>query len=112
MMHRIRDISLLPEPGALEDPSLELQGRLVEVAGEPGMFHKLLVANLEVGRGAVTGVVDEVDGSRTSHDVDSGSENEKSGANDDTDEIVLEVKPKLMNVIRVFLGGLHDDEGH
>ena len=65
-----------------------------------------------MGGRAVTGVVDEVNGSRASHDVDGGSENEKSRANDDTDEIVLEVKPKLMNVIWVFLGCLDDDQRH
>lgn len=111
-MHRLRRISLLSEAGALEDLPLELQRRLVEVAGESRMFHELMEPDLEVGRGAVTGVVDEINGSRASHDVDGRSENEKSRANDDTDEIVLEMKPKLMNVIWIFLGSLDDDERH
>lgn len=63
-------------------------------------------------RGLVTGVVDQVNGSRAGHNVDGGSKNKESRANDDADEVVLEVEPQLVNFLRVHLRSLDDDDGH
>lgn len=111
-MHRLRDIGLLAEAGSLEDLALELEGGLVEVAGEAGMLHELVVTDLEVGRRPVTGVIDEVDGARASGDVDSGAENKEGRTDDDGDEIVLEVEPEVAEIVGVHLGSLDDDHGH
>ncbi|KAM1097080.1 hypothetical protein ACFX19_014778 [Malus domestica] len=88
-MHHLRDISLLAEAGALENLTLELERRVVEVLREAGVLHEALVRCLEVIGRAVAGVIDQVDGSGSGHDVDRQPEDEDGGADDDGDEIVL-----------------------
>jgi hypothetical protein len=111
-VHSFGDVSLLAETGALENLALELQRRVVEVAGELGVLHEPVELYLEMRGRKIAGVVDEVDGSRAGHDVDGRSGNENGGEDDDADEIVLEVEPELVNVVRVELGGLDDNDSY
>lgn len=55
----------------------------------------------------VTSVVDEIDVSGSGDDVDSETEDQESRANDDADQIVLEVKPELAKITDVHLGSLN-----
>lgn len=57
-------------------------------------------------RRPVAGVVKEENGSGSGHDEHGGSEDENGGESDDEDEIVLEVKPELVQIPRVHLGEL------
>ncbi|PON86025.1 LOW QUALITY PROTEIN: hypothetical protein TorRG33x02_182300 [Trema orientale] len=110
-MHRFRDISLLAEAGALEDLALELEGGLVKVARELRMLHELLEFDLQMVRRTVAGEVHKINGSGSGHNVDGGS-NDNGGEDNDTDEIVFELEPELVDVAGVHLGGLNDNDRH
>nr|GMD90480.1 hypothetical protein PanWU01x14_170710 [Ipomoea batatas] len=90
-MHSLREISLLAESRSFQNLPLEIQRRVVEIAGKPGMIHELLVRDLELNRWPVTGIIHEKNGSGTGHDVERKTEYENSGEDDDTDEIVQEI---------------------
>lgn len=111
-MHGFGDIGLFAEAGAFQNLLLELEGGIVEVAGEGGVFHELVEFDAEVGRGTVAGEVDEVNGSGSGHDVYGGSEYEEGAADDDADEVVLEVEPEMVEILRVHLCCLNNDYGH
>ncbi|PON57858.1 hypothetical protein PanWU01x14_170710 [Parasponia andersonii] len=111
-MHRFRDISLLADAGPLEDLALELEGGIVKVARELGMLHELLEFDLQMVRRTVTGEVHKINGSGSCHNVNRGSEDDNGGADNDTDEIVFELEPELVDVVGVHLGGLNDNDRH
>lgn len=104
-MHRFGDVGLFAEAGTLENLALELEGGIVKVLGEPGVLHETVVGSLEVIGRAIASVIDQINGSGSGHDVNGQTEDEDGGADDDADEIVLEVKPELLNVVKVHLGG-------
>lgn len=60
----------------------------------------------------VTRVVNEVNGSGSGHEVTSGSKNKDRRADDDTNEIVLKVKPERINVIVIHLRSLDYNDRH
>ena len=104
-MHRLRHIRVVAEARALEDLALKLQRRVVEVAGEARVFHEGMGRSLEMIRRFVTRVIHEVNGFGSGHDVNGQTENQESRANDDANKVVLEVKPKLPNVVEFHLRG-------
>lgn len=63
------------------------------------MIHELLVRDLKARLREVTGVVHEVNGSGSGHDEDGRAEHGQSGEEDERDEVVLEVKPNLVEVV-------------
>lgn len=65
-----------------------------------------------MGRWTIAGIVHEVNGSRAGHDVNGGSESNNSRADYDTNQIVLEVEPELVNVLWVHLRGFDDNDPH
>lgn len=76
------------------------------------MLHELMELHLEMVRRAVAGIINQVNGPGSGHDVDGGSKYQESRANDYTDEVVVEMEPQQVNVFRVHLGGLDNDDGH
>lgn len=43
-------------------------------------------------------MVDQVDGSGAGHEVEGGEEDEEGGADDSYDEVVLDLRPKVVEV--------------
>nr|GMD85742.1 protein RADIALIS-like 4 [Ipomoea batatas] len=112
IMHSLREISLLAESRSFQNLPLEIQRRVVEIAGKPGMIHELLVRDLELNRWPVTGIIHEKNGSGTGHDVERETEYEDSGEDDDTDEIVQEIPVHIMQILVVHLRRLDQCDGH
>lgn len=98
-MHRFRDVSLFSESGTLQNLPLELERRLVEVLSQPRVVHEALEGSLEMIGRTVTGVIDQINGSGPGHDVHGQTKDQDSGADDNADQIVLEVKPELPNIV-------------
>jgi len=111
-VHGLGEVGFLAEAGAEENLALEIEGGGEEVAGEGGVVEELLEVDGEVVGGTVAGEVEEVDGGGAGHDVEGGSQGEDGGYCDDAEEVVLEVGPQLLNVLRLHLRGLDEDYGH
>lgn len=102
-MHGLGEVSLFPEARPFEDFSLEFQRRLLEVASEAGVLHEAAKGGFEVVGGAEAGGVDEIDGAWARDGVEGEAKDEDGGEGEDSEEIVLEVEPEVVDV-----GGLGD----
>jgi len=111
-VHGLGEVGFLAEAGAEENLALEIDGGGEEVAGEGGVVDELLEVDGEVVGGTVAGEVEEVDGCGSGHDVEGGSQGEDGGYSDDAEEVVLEVGPELLNLLRLHLRSLYEDYGH
>lgn len=89
-MERLRQHRLLPEPGPLQDPLLELDRGLFEVARQDHVGHEVVGPDLEVGRWAVAGEVDEVDGFGSGEVDGGGPEEEEEEGQVGVNGVVLE----------------------
>lgn len=99
-MHGFGDVGVFAEARAFQDPSLELEGGVVEVTREPRMFHELVELHAEMVRGSIARVIHQVHGSRTGHYVEGESQNENGGKDDEGDGVVLEPEVVNVNVMR------------
>lgn len=111
-MQRDGQAGVLPEAGALQDPPLELESRLVEPTTELRVLHEPLERRLQLRRRPVASVVDEVDRPRPAHDVNGCAEDEEDQAHQHAHEVVLEVEPEVEELIGVGPRRLQQNRRH
>lgn len=112
--HGLRQISLLPQAGPLENLLLKPQILLRKTPGELRSAEKRASGAGPVGVGLVAGEVEKVDLSGSGHDVEGGQKNDEGRTERDRDEVELEVVPEVEQVLELQggeMGGGGGEQG-
>lgn len=107
-----RQTGLFAKARPLKNSHLELNALGVVAVDEPGVLHEGSKGNTAGDRGFEAGIVDQVDGARLGHKVDSGNEDDEEGGAQDLQKIKVKRVPYLIDLIRTQTKKLNHNTYH